>query len=279
MSPDPPVSLWPDPDALGALTDLYQLTMMAGYYALGMEQHRATFELFVRRLPPGRAYLVFAGLEQAIRDVQHLAFSRAQVEAIRRLPVFAHTDPSFFERLSDFRFEGDVWAVPEGTVIFAGEPLVRVEASLPQAQLVETLLLASLGYPTLVASKAARVVDAAQGRPVFDFGLRRGHGPHAGLLGALASGPSRRVTSGNEAMLVEEAGRFDSEFPRREPWRIPGSRRAEMSRRRSRGSRVSSLMPRRCSWILTTRKTASASPRRSNQPCRRSVSTAATWPH
>ncbi len=187
MNPDPPVSLWPDPNALGPMTDLYQLTMMAGYLASGMDQRTATFEMFVRRIPKGRAYLVFAGLEQAAGDLLRLAFSTEQVETIRRWPMFERTAPAFFEWLGSFRFEGDLWAVPEGTVVFAGEPLLRVEAPLPQAQLVETLLLASIGYPTLVASKAARVVEAASGRPVFDYGARRGHGPHAGLLAARAS--------------------------------------------------------------------------------------------
>jgi nicotinate phosphoribosyltransferase len=187
MKPEGPLSLWPDPSALGALTDLYQLTMMAGYFANGMEHARATFELFVRKLPPGRAYLVFAGLEQAVGDLLRLRFSAEQVEAIRRLPVFAEADPRFFETLAELRFTGDVWAIPEGTIVFGGEPLIRVEAALPQAEWVETLLLASVAYPTLVASKAARVVQAARGRPVFDFGLRRGHGPAAGMLAARAA--------------------------------------------------------------------------------------------
>jgi nicotinate phosphoribosyltransferase len=187
MNPDPPVSLWPDPNALGPMTDLYQITMMAGYHAAGMDQRKAAFEMFVRRLPKGRAYLVFAGLEQVVADLLRLAFSAEQVEVIRRWPMFERTDPGFFEWLRSFRFDGDLWAVPEGTVVFAGEPLLRVEAPLPQAQLVETLLLASIGYPTLVASKAARVVEAASGRPVFDYGARRGHGPYAGLLAARAS--------------------------------------------------------------------------------------------
>lgn len=187
MTIEPPVSLWPAPEALGPVTDLYQLTMMAGYAASGMDRARATFELFVRRLPPGRSYLVFAGLEQAVGDLLRLAFSREQVEAIRRWPAFDRVDPGFFDALPELRFEGDVWAIPEGTVVFAGEPLLRVEAPLPQAQWVETILLASLGYPTLVASKAARVTEAAAGRPVYDFGARRGHGPHAGLLAARAA--------------------------------------------------------------------------------------------
>jgi nicotinate phosphoribosyltransferase len=187
MSNDPPVSLWPDPGALGPLTDLYQLNMMAGYFATGLADDRATFEMFVRKLPKGRAYLVLAGLEQAVGDVLRLRFSPEQVEAIRALPAFEHVSSEFFDRLLSFRFGGDIWAVPEGTVVFPGEPLIRVEAALPEAQLLETFLLASVGYPTLVASKAARVVEAAAGRPVFEFGLRRGHGPHAGMLAARAS--------------------------------------------------------------------------------------------
>lgn len=187
MQPDPPVSLWPDPDALGALTDLYEVTMMGGYISSGMDNIHATFELFVRRLPPGRSYLVFAGLEQALGDLLRLAFSAEQVEALRCLPNFSTVDAGFFDRLLELRFTGDVWAVPEGSVVFPGEPLVRVEAPLPQAQWIETFLIASLNYPTLVASKAARIVEAARGRPVFDFGARRGHGPHAGLVAARAS--------------------------------------------------------------------------------------------
>ncbi len=187
MMPDPPVSLWPDPESLGPVTDLYQLMMMAGYLSAGRERDRATFEMFVRRLPRQRAYLVFAGLEQAIGDLLRLRFSQEQVEAIRRWPAFSRIDPAFFNALASIRFEGDVWAIPEGTAVFAGEPLLRIEASLPQAQWVETFLLASIGYPTLVASKAARIVEAAAGRPVYDFGARRGHGSQAGLLTARAS--------------------------------------------------------------------------------------------
>jgi nicotinate phosphoribosyltransferase len=172
---------------LGPLTDLYQLTMMAGYFANGMADKPATFELFVRRLPKGRAYLVFAGLEQAVGDVMSLAFSSEQVEAIRGLPSMQGLDRAFFEWLGSLRFRGDIWAVPEGTVVFPGEPLVRVEAPLAQAQWVETYLIAALNYPTLVASKAVRIIEAAAGRPVIDFGARRGHGPHAGLLAARAS--------------------------------------------------------------------------------------------
>ena len=182
-----PTSLWPNPDHLGPITDLYQLTMMAGYAANGMDDKPAVFELFVRRLPPGRAYLVFAGLEQAIGDLARLAFSKEQAVYLRDLPAFAQVPDEFFTALPDLRFQGDVWSMPEGTVVFPGETLVRVEAPLAQAQWVETYLIASLNYPTLVASKAARIVEAAEGRPCVDFGTRRGHGPHAGFLAARAS--------------------------------------------------------------------------------------------
>jgi nicotinate phosphoribosyltransferase len=187
MTPEPPVSLWPDPAALGTVTDLYQLTMMAGYHDAGIAQETATFELFVRRLPARRAYLVFAGLEQAVGDLARLAFSEEQVEWLRSLPAFCRVDPAFFHSLRTQRFTGDVWAVPEGTIVFAGMPLVRVVAPLAQAQWVETLLIASLCYPTLVASKAARIVEAAGGRSCIDFGARRGHGPHSGFLAARSS--------------------------------------------------------------------------------------------
>jgi nicotinate phosphoribosyltransferase len=187
MMPEPPVSLWPDPEALGTATDLYQLTMMAGYAAAGIDQSRATFELFVRKLPPHRSYMIFAGLEQAIGTLLDLRFNQEQVDGLRAWPVFEGIDPKWFDSLLDFRFTGDVWAIPEGSVVFAGEPLLRVSAPLAQAQLVETILLPSLGYPTLVASKAARIVEAARGRGVVDFGARRGHGPMSGFLNARAS--------------------------------------------------------------------------------------------
>ena len=187
MSAEPPVNLYLDPDAIGPVTDLYQLTMMAGYAEAGLGEQRAVFEVFVRRLPPRRGYLIFAGLEQAIGSFLRIRFDRTQVDALRGWPVFAKVPASWFDQLLNFRFQGDLWSVPEGSVVFANEPLLRVEATLPQAQLVETMLLATLGYPTLVASKAARIVDAAQGRGVIDFGARRGHGLQASFFAARAA--------------------------------------------------------------------------------------------
>jgi nicotinate phosphoribosyltransferase len=202
MKPEPPVCLWPDPRALGPITDLYELTMIVGYFAAGMADRRASFELFVRKMPPNRAYLVFAGLEQAIGDVLHLAFSLEQIAEIRRWSVFERIEPAILESLANLRFEGDIWAVPEGTVVFPGETLLRVTAPLPQAQWLETYLVAALGYPTLVASKAARMVTVAGGRPLHEFGARRGHGPHVGLLAARAA-----YLAGFEATSNVEAAR------------------------------------------------------------------------
>ncbi len=187
MNHQPPVDLNLSSHGQGCVTDLYQLTMMAGYDAAGMSEDHAVFEVFVRKLPAHRSYLIFAGLEQAIGTLRSLSFDRDQVAEIRQWPVFAAVDPEWFERLLTWRFTGNLWAVPEGTVVFPNEPLVRIEAPLPQAQLVETMLLASLGYPTLVASKAARIVAAAQGRGVIDFGARRGHGIQASFLAARAA--------------------------------------------------------------------------------------------
>lgn len=182
-----PLSLWPDRREIGLATDFYQLTMMAGYQAAGLGESRATFELFVRKLPCARSYLVFAGLEQAIADILNLQITDEQIDYLRKLPQFESIDSAWFDSLRTLWFQGDIWSVAEGTVVFAGEPLVRVVAPAPQAQWLETLLLASLNYPTLVASKASRIVAAAQGRGVFDFGARRGHGPHSAFLASRAS--------------------------------------------------------------------------------------------
>jgi nicotinate phosphoribosyltransferase len=173
------------PSAL--VTDLYELTMMAGYDA-SRTQGRATFELFVRNLPPNRAYLVAAGLEQALQYLEALRFAPEQIAWLRRLPNMRGVPDRFFdETLPALRFTGDVWAVPEGTPVFPYEPLLRLSAPLLEAQLVETALLAIVNFQTSIASKAARIVWAASGRAVMEFGSRRAHGPEAGVLAARAS--------------------------------------------------------------------------------------------
>lgn len=173
-------------DDLGLATDLYQLTMMAAYEARKLDGD-ATFELFVRRLPPDRAFLVAAGLEQAIAYVKELRFTKAQIGWLREHPVFAAVDPGFFDFLESFRFRGDIHAVPEGTIVFPNEPLMRVRASLSEAQLIETYLLATINAHTLIASKAARVRIAAGDKTVVDFGARRAHGFGAALIAARSS--------------------------------------------------------------------------------------------
>jgi len=171
----------------GLLTDLYQLTMAAGYFQAGKAGEVATFELFVRRLPPNRNYLIAAGLAQAVDYLLGLDFSREEIAYLRGLPQFASAPAEFFEALARFRFTGDLWAVPEGTVVFAGEPILRVRAPLMEAQIPETYLLATVGFQSLVATKASRLVQAAAGRSVVEFGTRRAHSPEAGVLAGRAA--------------------------------------------------------------------------------------------
>src|SRR5215813_9738114 len=170
----------------GLATDLYQLTMAAAYHANGRRE-RATFELFTRKLPEGRSYLIVAGLEPALDYLRGLSFSAGEIEYLRGLPTFGHVSAEFFDYLRDFRFTGDVWAMPEGTVAFAGEPLLRVTAPLIEAQIVETFLLTTINFQTSIATKGARVVEAAEGRGVIEFGARRAHGFGAAIYAARAA--------------------------------------------------------------------------------------------
>ena len=168
------------PSALA--TDLYEIAMVAGYHAHGLGG-AATFELYVRGLPPTRSFLVAAGLEQALEYLGALHFTPDEIAYLRALPNLRGIPGTFFDDyLAGFRFTGDVWAIPEGTPAFPPAPLLRVTAPLPEAQLVETALLSTVMFQTGVASKAARVVDAAQGRSVIEFGARRAHGVDAAAL-------------------------------------------------------------------------------------------------
>lgn len=168
-------------------TDLYQLTMMAGYDVAGLKAH-ATFELYVRSFPRDRHYLVAAGLEQALEFLETLRFTSEQIAYLRQLPIFALAPMRFFDTvLPQLRFTGDVWAMPEGTPFFEYEPILRVTAPLMEAQLVETALLATINFQTLIASKAARIVTSAHGRRVLEFGSRRAHGTEAAVHAARAA--------------------------------------------------------------------------------------------
>ncbi|MCC6207627.1 MAG: nicotinate phosphoribosyltransferase [Gammaproteobacteria bacterium] len=165
------------------LTDLYQLTMLQGYFDRGMEE-TAVFELFVRRLPRTRGFLLAAGLEQALDFLEHIRFSPEELDWLRATGRFnAH----LIDRLASLRFTGEIHALPEGTPFFANEPILRVTAPLPEAQLVESRLMNILHFQTLIASKAARCVLAAPGKLLVDFGMRRAHGAEAGMFAARAS--------------------------------------------------------------------------------------------
>ncbi len=168
-------------------TDLYQLTMAAGYFESGRASDVAVFELFVRRLPANRDFLVAAGLQQAVEYLLNLQFDTDQIKYLRTLPQFQRVSPKFWNYLITFRFTGDLFAMPEGTPFFAGEPIAIVRAPIIEAQIPETYLLSMLGYQSMIAAKAWRVVAAAQGRSVVEFGSRRGHGPEAGVLAGRAA--------------------------------------------------------------------------------------------
>ena len=179
--------LFPSQETLGIHTDLYELTMLAAYFEAGFAEERATFELFTRRLPAERGFLVAAGLEQALHQVLNLHFPEEILAWLQTLDVFRGVSPEFFDYLRDFRFGGDLWALPEGTPFFPHEPVLQVRAPVMEAQLLETYLIASISYQTTVATKASLLCRAARGRPVIDFGSRRAQGPQAGLLAARAS--------------------------------------------------------------------------------------------
>ncbi len=171
-----------DPAEIALSTDLYELTMGASYAALGMNE-RAVFSLFVRRLPPNRSFLVVAGVEAAIERLVSFRFDDA---ALTYLRATGQVRDDFLPVLAGIRFTGDVWAVPEGRVVFADEPILEVEAPLIEAQLVETLIINAIHFPTLVATKATRCVAAAPGKVLIDFGLRRTPSIDAGLAVARA---------------------------------------------------------------------------------------------
>src|SRR3990167_2610048 len=167
----------------GLLLDLYELTMAAGYFE-GKAQARATFDLFVRRLPENRSFLVAAGLENALKFLEKFSFTNQDIDFLKQKGIFKD---DFLHYLAALRFTGDVYALPEGTVFFPAEPVLRVAAPILEAQLVESYLLNVINVATTICSKAARVVMAAKGKEVYDFSLRRAQGPDAGLAAARSS--------------------------------------------------------------------------------------------
>jgi nicotinate phosphoribosyltransferase len=173
--------------AYGLSTDLYQLAMAAAIFDNGRSHEQATFEMFVRSLPKSRSYLITAGLEEVLDYLHRLRFHPEEIDSIRRHPSFKNVSTGFFDYLAQFKFTGDVWAMPEGSAVFANEPMLRVTAPIIEAQFIETYILATMNFQTMIASKAARIVTAAKGRSIIEFGTRRAHGSEAGLLAARAA--------------------------------------------------------------------------------------------
>ncbi|MCL2354094.1 MAG: nicotinate phosphoribosyltransferase [Defluviitaleaceae bacterium] len=184
------------------LTDFYQLTMMQGHFKGTNPHRRAVFDMFIRENPGGNGFSIFAGLEQFVECIQNLKFTGADIDFLRTLDMF---DEDFLEYLRDFAFEGDIYAMEEGSVVFPDEPLVVVHAPKMQANFIETALLNILNHQSLIATKAARVCFAANGDDVLEFGLRRAQGPDAGVFGSRAAVIGGCVATSN----VLAASRFN----------------------------------------------------------------------
>lgn len=166
------------------LCDFYELTMAGGYFRTGMADKICYFDLFFRRIPDGGGYAIAAGLEQVVDYIRNLHFDEADIDYLRGKGCF---DEAFLCYLREFRFTGDIWAVPEGTVVFPGEPLLTVRARAIEAQFIETYLLLAINHQSLIATKASRIVRAAKGRVISEFGARRAQGADAAVLGARAA--------------------------------------------------------------------------------------------
>ena len=169
---------------LTMLCDFYELTMGNGYFEKGYRDRICYFDVFFRKCPDGGGFAIAAGLEQIINYIRDLHFSGEDIEYLRKRKLFSE---DFLNYLADFKFTGDIWAVPEGTPIFPKEPIMTVRAPAIEAQLIETFILLSINHQSLIATKANRVVRAAKGRTVFEFGSRRAQGGDAAILGARAA--------------------------------------------------------------------------------------------
>jgi nicotinate phosphoribosyltransferase len=171
----------------GLLTDLYELTMAAGYFAAGKRTDIGTFEVTIRHLPRNRDFVLAAGLHRAVDYLLNLDFKAEEIAYLQGLENFRNAPAGFWDYLAGFHFTGDVFAVPEGTLLYAGQPLMNIRAPLIEGQIPETYLLSALTFETLIATKAARIVFAAGSREVIEFGTRRAHTPEAGVLAARAA--------------------------------------------------------------------------------------------
>ncbi len=168
-------------------TDLYQIVMAAAYYSSPYHRDRKTvgiFEMFVRKLPKNRSFIIVAGVEQVIQYVLNLRYNDDQIAYLQSLEVLKDVEKEFFDYLRSLKFNGSLWSVPEGTILFPNEPIIRIEAPIIEAQLLETCILSIINFQSLIATKSVRIVSAANRKPVVEFGSRRAHGPQAGVLAA-----------------------------------------------------------------------------------------------
>ena len=193
---------------LTLLTDLYELTMMQGYFK-NQTNETVVFDVFYRKNPSGSGFAIAAGLDQVIDYIKNLTFEPGDIEYLRSLKLF---DEDFLEYLSNFRFSGDIYAIPEGTVVFPREPLLKVIAPIMEAQLVETAILTIVNHQSLIATKSARVVYAAKGDGIMEFGLRRAQGPDAGIYGARAAMIGGCIGTSN---VLHPRPQLDHELPGR----------------------------------------------------------------
>lgn len=169
---------------LTLMTDFYQLTMMQGYYETNLHNKKAVFDMFYRKNPSGNGYAICCGLEQVVDYIKNINFDKESIDYLRKFDIFKE---EFLEYLYTFRFTGDIFAVPEGSVVFPNEPLIRVSSSIIESQFIETTLLNIINHQSLIATKASRVAWSADGDTVMEFGLRRAQSPDAGIYGARAS--------------------------------------------------------------------------------------------
>ena len=169
---------------LELVADFYEYTMANGYFNKNMQDRIAYFDVFFRKVPDEGGYAIVAGLEQIINYIRNLSFDEEDISYLRKQNKFSE---EFLSYLENFRFTGDIWAIPEGTVVFPNEPLITVKAPIIQAQLLETMLLLTTNHQSLIATKTSRIVKEAQGRPVMEFGARRAHGINAAVEGARAA--------------------------------------------------------------------------------------------
>lgn len=207
-------------EKLELISDFYEFTMSNGYFSKN-KNDIAYFDVFFRKVPDGGGYAIVAGLEQVIEFIQNLKFDKEDIDYLRKQNMFSE---EYLNYLEDFKFTGDIWAIPEGTVVFPNEPLITVKAPVVEAQLLETMLLLVINHQSLIATKTSRIVKSAQGRPVMEFGARRAHGVSAAIYGARASiiggAVGTSCTASSEKFDVSASGTmahswiqsFDSEY-------------------------------------------------------------------